>query len=441
MADLVQTEQRETSGRSGSQYERSAAQSRSDLPPAGARRLRRRPRAMAALLAIAVLAAIGALLLWQYYSVRESTDDAQIEAHIHPISARVGGTVTAVYVKESQHVQAGEVLVEMDPTDYRVAVEHAQADLAEAEAVLRGSQADLPITTTATASQLSGAEAGVEEARANLSSTEKEVAAAEARLRAAQAKVQENQAHFQRVQRDLERMNQLIAEGEISRQQHDSAVAAADAGRAALESSRADVAAAEQELRVVQGHVERDRAKVAQAEAVARAAGTGPQQIAVTRSRAQSAQARLQMAKAALDQAQLNLQYTTIRAPLSGAISRKSVETGQMVQAGQPLMAIIPLEEVWVVANFKETQLKKIRIGQPAIISVDAYGGRKYKGHVDSIASATGAKFSLLPPENATGNYVKVVQRVPVKILFDQSQDPEHLLRPGMSVVPTVFTK
>lgn len=438
MEDLVRTEQRETGEPSAAQYEQAERMPREDAPR---KPLARRPHAIGVLLTLGVLAAIGGFLLWQYYSVRESTDNAEIEGHIHPISARVGGTVTAVPVTNDQHVEAGQVLVEIDPTDYKVALARAQADLAETEAALRGSQADLPITTTTTASQLSGAEAGVAEARANLSSSEKEIAASEAKLRAARAKVQENQANYQRAQRDLERMKQLIAKEEISPQQYDANVAAAEAWRATVESSQADVAAAEQALRVVQSHVERDQAKLAQTQAMARSASTGPQQITVTRSRAQSAQARLQMAKAALEQAELNLQYATVRAPLSGEISKKNVETGQIVGPGQPLMAIVPLDEVWVSANFKETQLKNIRVGQPVTVSVDAYGGRKFKAHVDSIASATGAKFSLLPPENATGNFVKVVQRVPVKIVFDQGQDPEHLLRPGMSVEPTVFTK
>ena len=232
-----------------------------------------------------------------------------------------------------------------------------------------------------------------------------------------------------------------MAKEEISQQQYDAAVAAADASRAAVDSAQAQASEAEEGVRVAQSRIERDRAKVAQAEATVRSARTAPQQVAMTRARSESAAARVQQARAALEQGQLNLQYTTVKAPLGGVVSRKAVEIGQIVQPGQPLLAVVPLEDIWVTANFKETQLKEMRPGQKAVVSVDAYGRREYQGHVDSIAAATGARFSLLPPENATGNYVKVVQRIPVKIVFEKGQDPEHLLRPGMSVVPTVITK
>jgi membrane fusion protein (multidrug efflux system) len=281
----------------------------------------------------------------------------------------------------------------------------------------------------------------VEEARANLSSSENEVLIAPARLRAGQARVQEAQANAQKAARDLERMKQLIAKEEISQQQYDAAVAASESLRATVEVAQAEVSIWERTLQTLRHNVERERARVAQAQAAAGAAKTGPQQMAVTQSRANSAAARVEMAKTALEQAELNLQYTVLRAAVSGQISKKGVEAGQTVQAGQPVFAIVTPEDTWIQASFKETQLKNIRVGQPAIVSVDALGGRKFKGHVDSIAAATGAKFSLLPPENATGNFVKVVQRLPVKILLEPGEDSQHLLRPGMSVVPTVITK
>lgn len=397
--------------------------------------------AKAVLLGIVLLLAVAIYFLWSYYSVRESTDDAQIEGHIHPIGARVAGDVIKVNFQDNQYVEKGAILVEVDRKDYQAAVDRAQADLAETQATLDASRIDVPITQAATTSRLSGAEAGVQEARSNLSSSENEVSEAGAKLRSAQARVREMQANYQKAERDLERMKPLIAKEEISHQQFDAFQAAREALRGTLDSTQADVAEAEEGLRVAGSHVERDRAKLAQAQAVAQAARTAPQQIAMTRSRAESAAARMQMAKAALVRAQINLNDTVINAPVSGLISKKSVEVGQIVQSGQPLFAIVPLEETWVTANFKETQLKNIRAGQPAIISVDAYGGRKFKGHVDSIAAATGAKFSLLPPENASGNYVKVVQRIAVKIVFEKGEDPEHLLRPGMSVIPTIITK
>ncbi|MBI4464629.1 MAG: HlyD family secretion protein [Acidobacteria bacterium] len=401
----------------------------------------RRPRTMWVLLAASIGAAVGVFFLWRYYGVRESTDNAQIEGHIHAIGPRVGGTVAAVHVKDNQRVEGGTVLVEIDPRDYRVALQRAEAELAVAAAALDASRTDVPITSTTTSSRLASARAGVEEVRASLVSTEKEVAAVQARMQAAQARLREVEANYQRAERDLERMKLLIAKREISQQQYDMSVAAADALRAMVDSAQASIAEAEQNRQVAESRVERDRARLAQAQANLQAAQTAPQQVQIAESQAQSAAARVELAKAAVEQAKLNLEYTTIRAPLSGIVSRKRVEVGEQVQPGQLLMAIVPLDDIWVTANFKETQLRNMRPGQPAIISVDAYGGREYRGHVESIAAATGAKFSLLPPENASGNFVKVVQRIPVKIILEKGQDPEHLLRPGMSVMPTVMTQ
>ena len=261
-------------------------------------------------IAAAVLAMVASIGIWLWVTAgRESTDDAQIDAHVTQIAARVGGTVQAVYVDDNRRVDAGTTLVEIDPRDYQVAVEKARAALADAEAAAAAAQSGVPITTQSATSNLTSARGSVEQATATL------------------------------------------------------------------------------------------------------------------------------------DQAELNMQYATIKAPVAGIVSRKSVEVGQVVQAGQPLMAIIPLENVWVTANFKETQLQNMRPGQRATIKVDAYGGKSFAGKVDSIAAATGARFSMLPPENATGNYVKVVQRIPVKIVLDAGQDPDRQLRPGMSVEPTVYTK
>ena len=269
----------------------------------------------------------------------------------------------------------------------------------------------------------------------------KEVDAAQARLNSAQARLREAEANQKKAAQDLERMKQLVAKDEISQQQYDAAVAAAAATRASVESARAGVSETEQEVQVAQSRLAQAHDAEMEAKAAARSAQTAPQQVAVVRARAASAEAKVLRAKANLDQAELNLQYATVKALVSGVVSKKSVEAGQIVQAGEPLLAIVPLEDIWVTANFKETQLKNVRPGQSARVSVDAYGGRTFKGHVESIAAATGARFSLLPPENAAGNYVKVVQRVPVKIVFERGEDPEHLLRPGMSVYPTVYIK
>jgi membrane fusion protein (multidrug efflux system) len=420
-------------------------QDATDNPPsrAGLRRsyFREHRRARWVLLAALIILGIGAYWAWSYYSSRESTDDAQIDGHIDPISARVGGTVIEVNVDDNQFVKAGTVLVRIDPKDFQVALDRALADAASAMATATAVRTGVPITVTTTGSRLDTADAAVRAAQAGVAAAQKEVAAARAQLNAAQARLREAEAHSQLAEQNLARMKQLVARDEISQQQYDVAVSDAKASSATVDSARAAVAQAEQAVPVAESHVAQAQAALAQAEAGVQAARVGPQQIASSRAEAGSAAAKLKQYEAAVEQAKLNLQYTVVRAPVDGVVSRKSVELGQVIQAGQPLLALVEVGDVWVTANYKETQLHYMRVGQPAVISVDAYGGRQYRGHVDSIAAATGARFSLLPPENATGNYVKVVQRVPVKIVLEKEQDPRHLLRPGMSVEATVLTK
>jgi membrane fusion protein, multidrug efflux system len=288
---------------------------------------------------------------------------------------------------------------------------------------------------------VSTASGGVEQAEAAVTGAQHEIEVAQANLAAAQARQREREAAATKASRDVERLRALVEKDEISRQQFDAAVAAADSARAAVEAAASEVIAARGTITVAQQRAAQARATASQARAGLTTAQTAPQQLQVTQARAAAADARAQLAEAALKQAELNLAYTTIAAPGAGIISRKSVEPGQVIQAGQPLMALVDLDHVWVVANFKETQLDAMRPGQKATVEVDALGGREFEGHVDSIAAATGAKFSLLPPENATGNFVKVVQRIPVKIVLEAGQDPYHLLRPGMSVTPTVHIR
>ncbi len=374
-------------------------------------------------------------------AARESTDDAQVEAHVTPIAARVGGTVLRVPVSDNRQVEAGTVLVELDPRDYQVAVSKARAELADAEAAALAARSNVPITSTTSASNVTTAHGALAQARGSIDEAEKEVEAARARLVSAQARQREAEANAAKAARDVERLRSLLAKDEVAQQQFDAAVATADAQRAAADSAKSQAAEADAGIRVAESRLVQAQAGEQQARAGLASAQTAPEQVAGMRARAQAAQAHAEQAKAALEQAELNLQYTALKAPMRGVVSRKSAEVGQVVQPGQPLMAIIPLDTVWVTANFKETQLRDMRPGQSVTIKVDAYGGRDFKGKVDSIAAATGARFSLLPPENATGNYVKVVQRVPVKIVLEAGQDPERLLRPGMSVVPTVYTK
>jgi membrane fusion protein (multidrug efflux system) len=390
-------------------------------------------------LIIVVLFAVGA---WLWLTAgRESTDDAQVEAHVIQIAARVPGSVLRLPVGDNRQVDAGTVLVELDPRDYEVAVTKARAELANAEASAAAARSSVPITSTTVSSNVTTALGSVAQARGGIEQAQKELEAARARLTTAEARLREAEANATKAARDVERLRGLLAKDEVSQQQFDATVAAAEAQRAAADSAKSQVAEAGAGIRVAESKLEQTRAGEQQAQAGLRTAQTGPEQIAASRARAGSAEAHVREAKAALDQAELNLQYTVVKAPAKGTVSRKTVEPGQVVQPGQPLMALVLLDNPWVTANFKETQLKDMRPGQPATIKVDAYGGREYKGKVDSIAAATGARFSLLPPENATGNYVKVVQRIPVKIVLEAGQDPEQVLRPGMSVAPTVYTK
>ena len=373
---------------------------------------RTHPRAKWVVAAVVIVLVAAGIFLWHYYSIRESTDDAQIDGHINPISPRVTGTVLRVLHDDNEVVQVGELLVELDPKDYEVAVDRARADLANAQANAVAANVGVPLTQTTSSSQLTAADAAVK--------------AAQREIESAQARLNEAQANYAKAAADLKRMELLIAKDEVSRQQYDAAVAAANSAKATVDAANAGVASAE--------------SKAAQSQAQAEAARTVPEQLKVTRARAGAATAEVQRAVSALAQAELNLKYTKIYAPVTGVLSKRNVEPGQVIQAGQPVFSIVNLDDIWVTANFKETQLKNMRVGQSAQIKVDAYG-REYNGHVESIGAATGARFSLLPPENATGNYVKVVQRIPVRIRFDKGQDPNHQLRPGMSVVPTVFTK
>jgi len=393
------------------------------------------------LIGVVVLVAIGVGVWWWIAAGRESTDDAQVDAHITPIASRVGGTVLHVPVEPNQEVEAGAVLVEIDKRDYEVALERARAELADAEAVAVAAKASVPITSTTASSNVTTARGGVEQADASYLEAQQAVEVARTRLSTAQAREREAAANATKASRDVERLNPLLAKDEIAQQQFDAAVAAAAANKAATESAQAQVKEAELGIRVAESRLAQAGVGRQQASAGLKTAQTGPEQVTASRARADAADAKVRQNKAMVKQAELNLEYATVKAPVKGIVSRKSVETGQVIQPGQPLMTIIPLDRVWVTANFKETQLANMRPGQRVKIEVDAYDGREFSGKVESLAAATGSRFSLLPPDNATGNYVKVVQRVPVRILLDEGQDPEQLLRPGMSVVPTVYTR
>ena len=370
-----------------------------------------------------VVVLVGGVFLWHYLSGFESTDDAQVDVHLYPVSARISGCVQAVHVGDNQYVQEGATLVEIDPKDYQVAVAKAQANLETAEASARALNIDVPISSVDTSSQLKYTSSDIENAKSAIAAGEKQVAAA-------QARILEAEAENVKAQDDVQRYHLLLVKDEVPKQTYDHAVAAAQTDNAGVTAARAEEAAAEQIV---------DEARSRLIEAIARneSAQAGPKRVASTRARALSAVADERQRKAELDQAELNLGYTRVLAPVSGEVT-KSVVVGLNVDPGEQMLTVVPLDEVWITANFKETQLKHRRPGQKVKIDCDS-NGRSYQGHVDSVAGATGPLFSVLPPENATGNYVKIVQRVPVKIVLDPGENHDRQLRPGLNVEAKVY--
>jgi len=380
---------------------------------------------VALVVALLVLLVAG-IFVYRYVTSYESTDDAQVDGHINSISARITGHVVRLNVQDNQYVPAGTVLVEIDPGDYQVAYDRAKADFEDAQAAALAAGVNVPIISVNTSSQVSASAADVKSARAGIQ-------VAQQQFEAGKAQLQEAEANNVKAQNDLVRYQQLVEKQEISQQQYDAATAAAKASAATVEAARASADAAQQQVTQAQG-------KLVQAEANWANANTAPRQMQVTRARAASALAEAQRKKADLDQAALNLQYTKIIAPVNGIVSDRTVEVGQNVSPGQELLKVINLDDVWITANYKETQLRQMQKGQRVDVEVDA-NGKTYHGKVDSFAGASGARFSLLPPENATGNYVKVVQRIPIKIVLDAGSNSQHELRPGMSVTPKVWIR
>src|SRR5271154_4732370 len=374
--------------------------------------------------AFVVLAVAGAFL-WHYLSGFESTDDAQVDVHLYPVSARISGYIQKVNVEDNQWVEAGSTLVEIDPKDYEVALARAQATLDSSEAAAKSSNIDVPISSVDTSSQLKSTASDIKNAEAAIQAAEKQAAAA-------QARVLETQAENVKAQDDVTRYRLLLTKEEIPKQIYDHAYAAAATDVAAVAAAEADEAAAQQA-------VQEAHSRLTEAEAHYEDAQAGPQRVDSTRAKALSAVADVQQKRAAVEQAQLNLGYTKIFAPVTGEVTKKVV-VGLNVDPGEQLLTVTPLDQVWVTANFKETQLKRMRVGQKATIELDS-NGRTYNAHVDSIAGGTGPIYSLLPPENATGNYVKIVQRVPVKIVLEPGENSDHQLRPGMNIEAKVYLR
>jgi membrane fusion protein, multidrug efflux system len=429
------------------------------------RPLYRRPAFLVVAALVLLVAVVFGLRYWAYARTHESTDDAFIDGHVVQVSPKVSGYVAKVYVKDNQEVKEGDLVAELDARDFEARLAAARAALAAGAARQREAQAGVSLTRATSSAGVQQASSGVRQARAGvetaraaaaaerskISQAGAGVATAQANAAQAAAQVAAAEAEANRANADVQRYQELFARDEVSRQRLDQAIAAAQTATANLEAARRRVAAAEAQV------AEARSAEAAQAEQARRAetqvggaqagvgealgrlaqAGAGQQQVAVSQAQAETAGASIEQLRAAVEQAELELSYTKIYAPESGRVTRKAIEEGVLVQPGQPLMAVVS-GDVWVTANFKETQLNDIRPGQTVEVTVDAYPGHVFKAHVDSIQMGTGARFSLIPPENATGNYVKVVQRVPVKIVFDEPPDPNHMLAPGMSVTPEV---
>jgi membrane fusion protein, multidrug efflux system len=372
-----------------------------------------------------VVLAVGGALLWHYLSGFESTDDAQVDVHLYPVSARISGYIQKVNVDDNQWVDAGSTLVEIDPKDYEVALARAQATLQTSEATAKSSNIDVPVSSVDTSSQLKFTSSNIQNEEAAIQAAEKQAAAAHAR-------VVEAEAENVKAQEDVTRYRLLLTKEEVPKQIYDHAYAAAATDVAAIAAAEADEAAALQAVQEAHSRLVEAQARFEDAQA-------GPQRVASTRAKALSAVADVHQKEAALEQAQLNLGYTKILAPVTGEVTKKVV-VGLNVDPGEQLLTVVPLDLVWITANFKETQLKHMRVGQKATIVLDS-NGRTYNGHVDSIAGATGPLFSLLPPENATGNYVKIVQRVPVKIVLEPGENRDHQLRPGENVEAKVYLR
>ena len=382
------------------------------------------------IIAVVVAIAIAAALFYWRSTFTEDTDDAQVNGNLYQVSSRVSGQVIHVDVEEQQFVHQGDPIAEIDPKDSQVALEQAQANLANAEAEYQQAVVNVPITSVQTSTT-------IQTAGSDVLGSQAQVEQAQAQVQVNKAKVTSAAAQAQKSALDVQRYTPLVAKDIISKQQFDAAVAQAAADEGALEAAKRDVSAQEQTVNLNLQRLSQSRSNQAQSQQ------NGPKQVAVQQARAAAALASIKVAQAKVDQAQLNLGYTKILAPITGIVSNKSVAVGENLSVGQSLMTIVPLTDLWVTANFKETQLKQMHKGQEVDIEVDALGGRKFTGKIDEIGGATGSSLSLFPPENATGNYVKVVQRIPVRVNFTnlEQENKDYALRIGMSVEPKVRVK
>jgi len=406
------------------QDDRRQEQNSAEAPPENGQG-RRKSILFASILGVLIL--IGAAGFWIYSRTYESTDDAQVDGHLNGVTARIDGVIKAVYVEENQTIQVGQLVAEMDSRDYQVALEQAQAQFLKAQADLRAENPNIPIIQSSSRTNISTSQSEVSNAEAAVAVAERDQAAALSHL-------QEAEANNAKAQSDVGRYKALVDKEEVSRSQYDQVVATAKALAAAVDSSRSSAEAAQKVVEQRRAQLDQTRTRLEQANVDA------PNQIAISKATLQSHQADVQAMKAAVDRAQLDLSYCRIVSPVAGVVSKRTVDVGEHVSKGQRLVTVADLGDLWVTANFKESQLRKMHTQQSVRISVDAFG-QDFDGYIEAMPGATGSITSLLPPENATGNYVKVVQRLPVRIRFKPGQPGLDRLRPGMSVVPKVWLK
>lgn len=415
-------EQNPESGRPGAVADRheDSEQNQSQEPP------QQKTRRKFIIIGVVALLVVIAVLFWWHSTFSEDTDDAQVAGHLIQLSSRVTGQVIKINFTENQLVKKGDVLVEIDPRDFQATVQNDEANLEAAEANYEATKVNVPVTTIQTNSSIS-------QFGATVTASDNGIKRAQRQYEQAQAQVAQADATNIKSQQDLKRYTPLVEKDVISKSQYDQYVATARANEAALLQAKANAIAAEDQIAIAKDQAAQSRAQL-------RNAQNGPNQVKIQKSKADQAAAQVEQARAQLTQAQLNLSYTKIVAPADGIITTKSVEIMDNVGVGQNMATLVSLEDVWITANFKETQLRHMQTGQSVKIHVDAYG-RDYNGRITQIGGATGSNLSLFPPENATGNYVKVVQRLPVRIDLDQGENHDRALRPGLSVEPVVRVK
>ena len=407
-----------------------AEQNKNNAPEIEEESPEKKSRRKLIIIAVVVLLAIGGALFYWHSTFTEDTDDAQVDGDLYQVSSRVVGQVVKVYVEDNQAVKAGDLIAEIDPKDYQVALEQAQASLASAEAGAIQANVNVPITSITSNTSISTTNSDVQGTQAAVAQAQKQVLAAGAR-------VDQAKANAIKTDLDVERYKPLVEKDVISKQQFDAAVAQAAANRAAVLEAESTLIGYQEAVRQSQQKLIQSRSQAMEA------AKNGPSQVKAQQAKAQAALADVKQAQAKVDQAKLNLGYTHITAPVSGIVNKKNIQVGANLSVGQDVLTIVPLTDLWVTANFKETQLDSMKPGQDVVLKVDALGGRKFHGKIKQIGGATGSRLSLFPPENATGNYVKVVQRIPVRIDFTNlaEENKDMLLRPGFSVTPIVSVK